>query len=59
MDSSSAAEKIGQSLLQSMDAEVPFKLLGSFPDRLSDLLVVDAQQEDSQVSYTVSLIPES
>jgi len=53
MNSSSAAEEIGQSLLQSMDAEDPFKLLRSLPGRLSDLLTADAQRDGSQVSFII------
>lgn len=53
MNPSSAAEEIGQSLLQSMDAEDPFKLLRSLPGRFSDLLAADGRRDGSQVTFTI------
>lgn len=51
MDPSSDAEEIGRSLLEAMDAENPFKLLRSFPDRFSDLSAVMARRDGVQVGH--------
>jgi hypothetical protein len=47
---SSSAEEIGHRLLQSLDAENPFKLLRSLPDRFSNLLAAEARDVDFRVS---------
>ena len=58
MDPSSDAEEIGQSLLEAMDAENPFKLLRSFPERFSDLLTMEARRDGVQVSPTTVQSPQ-
>lgn len=51
------ATEAGRALLAAMNAEEPFTLLSTLPQRLEELCTIQGRQESAEVSQTVLSLP--